>query len=126
MYRSSEQDLAFKYGDHGPGYLLRGPGADVGIIVLRPGDDYRNHYHAKSENVFLTLEGRVTLWSDCRSKLSLGPGELYRCDPGEMHYLVNEGTERWRAVFIRVPFDPSDTVPVEWRPGEPPPSREPA
>ena len=24
---------------------------------LRPGDDYPNHYHAHSENLFFTLEG---------------------------------------------------------------------
>ena len=37
--------------------LSRGPFCDLGVILLRPGDDYRNHYHAHSENSFFTLEG---------------------------------------------------------------------
>jgi hypothetical protein len=38
-----------------------------------------------------------------------------------MHYFVNEGTTDWQAVFIRVPYDPSDTIVVPWVPGEEPP-----
>ena len=108
MYRSNERDLVYKFGEYGPGYLARGPLVDMGVIVLRPGDDYPNHYHAHAENLFFTLEG-----------------DLHRCDPGEMHYLVNEADATWRAVFVRAPHDPTDTIKVAWLPGQPrPPARD--
>jgi quercetin dioxygenase-like cupin family protein len=123
VQRSKVGELSFKYGTHGPGYLVRGPFTDVGVIQLRPGDDYRNHYHAHSENAFLTLDGEVTLWSECRDRFVLGPGDFHRCDPGEMHYFVNESATLWRAVFIRAPYDPADTIVVPWLPGDPLPDR---
>ncbi len=119
MHRASEQDVSFKFGDHGPGYLSRGPLIDIGIVRLRPGDEYVNHYHARSENSFFTIEGEAVLWSDRRDRFVLRPGDLHRCDPGEMHYLVNEGTVPWRAIFVRAPYDPADTIQVRWRPGDP-------
>jgi quercetin dioxygenase-like cupin family protein len=122
MLRVRASNLTFKHGTHGPGYLARGPHADVGVIQLGPGDDYRNHYHAHSENAFFTLEGEVTLWSDCRERFVLAPGDFHRCDPGEMHYFVNDGSAVWRALFIRAPYDPTDTIVVPWLPGEPPPA----
>jgi mannose-6-phosphate isomerase-like protein (cupin superfamily) len=119
MYRSSEDRLSYKYGDHGPGYFYRGPTIDVGVVVLRPGDEYPNHFHARSENTFFGLEGEAALWSDRRDRLPLRAGDMHRFDPGEMHYLVNEGEQPWRALFIRAPHDPSDTTRVLWRPGAP-------
>lgn len=121
MLRNRLADITFKHGTHGPGYLARGPLCDVGVIQLRPGDDYRNHYHARSENAFYTLEGEVTLWSDCRESFLLLPGDFHRCDPFEMHYFLNEGEVIWRAVFVRTPYDPADTVQVSWLPGQVPP-----
>jgi mannose-6-phosphate isomerase-like protein (cupin superfamily) len=121
MQRNRIDDLVYKHGTHGPGYLSRGPLCDVGVIVLRPGDDYRNHYHARSENSFCTIEGEVTLWSDCRERFTLRAGDFHRCDPLEMHYFRNEGEVVWRALFVRVPFDPSDTIEVPWKPGQPAP-----
>jgi quercetin dioxygenase-like cupin family protein len=122
MLRNRAADLTYKHGTHGPGYLARGPSCDVGVIVLRPGDDYRNHYHARSENAFFTLEGEVTLWSDGREAFTLREGDFHRCDPLEMHYFVNEGAATWRALFVRVPYDPTDTIVVPWLPGQPPPA----
>jgi mannose-6-phosphate isomerase-like protein (cupin superfamily) len=121
VYRSNERDAGYSRGEYGPAYLARGPRIDIGVILLRPGDEYRNHYHQHSENSFVTIEGEAVLWSDGRERFVLRPGDLHRCDPGEMHYLVNEGTVAWRAVFVRSPYDPADTVDVAWRPGEPPP-----
>ena len=43
---------------------------------------------------------------------------LHRCDPLEMHYFRNEGETDWQAFFVRVPFDPSDTIVVPWHPGD--------
>ena len=77
--------------------------------------------YRSSENLFFTLDGEATLWSGCRERFTLRPGDLHRCDPGEMHYLVNEADAVWRALFVRAPYDPDDTVKLAWLPGQPPP-----
>lgn len=121
MHRARLTDVTFKHGTHGPGYLMRGPMCDMGVLQLRPGDDYRNHYHAHSENSFYVLEGQATLWIDGRTAYVLAPGDFHRCDPLEMHYFANDSADVFRAVFVRTPYDPADTIEVPWRPGEPAP-----
>ena len=123
MQRTSIDRITFKHDTHGPGYLSRGPFCDIGILRLRAGDDYRNHYHAHSENSFFVIEGEVTLWSDCRERHTLRVGDFHRCDPLEMHYFRNESDAEFRAVFVRAPYDPSDTIVVPWVPGEPAPEK---
>lgn len=123
MERSKIEDAEFRFGDWGPGYLMRGPRIDVGVVQLRAGDSFTNHYHAKIEECFIVLEGEATLWSDCKDKFTLRAGDVHRCDPGEMHYFVNESDSNFKAVFIKAPWDPEDVVQVPWVPGEPIPER---
>ncbi|WP_282946880.1 cupin domain-containing protein [Cellulomonas endometrii] len=114
-------DTAFRFGEFGPGYVLRGPRTDVGVVRLRPGDDASNHYHAAIEETFVVLEGSATLWLDGRASYELAAGDVVQMQPGEQHYFVNEGDDVFRALFIKAPYDPADGVQVPWRPGEPEP-----
>jgi mannose-6-phosphate isomerase-like protein (cupin superfamily) len=108
-----------RHGEHGPGYLARGPVIDVGVLRLRPGDETVNHFHRRLEECFVVLEGRAEMWLDGgEHHVELEPGQFYRSPAGEMHYFRNRGTDLWRAVFIKAPYDPQDTNPVPWRPGE--------
>lgn len=117
-------DIEYRFGEFGPGYLLRGPRTDLGVCRLRPGDDATNHYHAKIEETFFVAEGEATLWINCTDKYTVRAGDVYRCDPGEMHYFVNESDAVFRAFFIKAPWDPKDGVQVPWVPGEPVPAVE--
>lgn len=108
----------FRFGDFGPGYVLRGPRTDFGVVQLRPGDDASNHYHAKIEESFVVVEGQSTVWIDCERSYELNVGDIVRCDPGEMHYFVNNSDANFRAVFVKAPFDPKDGVQVPWVPGD--------
>jgi quercetin dioxygenase-like cupin family protein len=110
-----------RFGEYGPGYVVRGPRTDIGMVRLRPGDDASNHYHAAIEETFVVLEGRATLWVDGRRSHTLGVGDVYQMEPGEQHYFVNESDEVFRALFIKAPYDPEDGVQVPWVPGEPEP-----
>lgn len=122
MIKANTSEVELRFGEHGPGYIVRGPRTDVGFVVLPPGQDFPNHFHKETEESFYTVEGNVTLWINGREKHELSPGDFCRCDPYEMHYFVNEGNEPWKAVFIKAPHNPKDGVVVEWRPGEPPPN----
>lgn len=114
-------DTEFRFGDFGPGYMLRGPRTDWGIVRLKPGDDAANHYHAAIEETFAGIEGEATLWVDGRRSYRIGVGDVYRMEPGEQHYFVNESDAVFRAIFVKAPYDPDDGVPVPWKPGDPPP-----
>lgn len=111
----------FRFGEYGPGYVLRGPRTDFGVVQLRPGDDAANHYHAKIEESFVVLEGHATVWIDCQESYELSVGDIVRCEPGEMHYFVNNSDVLFRALFVKAPYDPADGVQVPWVPGEPVP-----
>lgn len=124
MFRAKSSEVELRFGHHGPGYIVRGPRSDVGIVVLPAGQDFPNHYHKNVEESFMTLAGSVTLWIDGRERVELVEGDFVRCDPGEMHYFVNEGDEDWRALFMKTPHDPKDSIVVAWHPGEEPPQKE--
>ncbi len=124
MQHAKLGDVEHRFGEYGPGYVVRGPRTDFGVVQLRPGDEAENHYHAELEETFIPLEGEATMWIDCKDKYTLRPGDLYRAEPGEMHYFVNESDTLFRALFVKAPYNPSDVVPVAWVPGEPIPEVE--
>ncbi len=124
MKRAHVSELELRFGDHGPGYIAKGPRTDVGYVVLPPGGDFPNHYHRHIEEGFYTIAGTVTLWVDGVERHELRAGDYARCDPYEMHYFVNEGSEPWQALFVKAPHVPGDGVVLAWRPGDPVPTIE--
>lgn len=121
MKSGSTKDLEYRFGDHGPAYVIRDPSSDIGILRLRPGDDITNHIHHFCDESFIVLEGTAILWVDCRHRHRLEVGDVYRCAPGEMHYFVNDTDAPFRMVFIKSPASPGDTVNLPWTPGQPAP-----
>ncbi len=124
MKRGHISELELRFGDHGPGYIAKGPRTDVGYVLLPPGKDFPNHYHEHIEEAFYTIAGSVTLWLNGTERFELRAGDYFRCDPFEMHYFVCEGDEAWQALFIKAPHVPGDGIVREWRPGEPVPAIE--
>lgn len=121
MEQRKLDDTEYRFGEFGPGYMIRGPRTDLGVVRLRPGDDAVNHYHAALEETFVVIEGEGTAWRDCREKIHLTEGDVIQFAPGEMHYFVNNSETNFRAVFMKAPYDPADGVQVPWVPGEPVP-----
>lgn len=62
-------------------------------IVLEPGQRGRIHRHARQEEVYLVLEGRLTLLIESEAT-ELGEGELIRVAPQIRRQLVNRGPGR--------------------------------
>ena len=62
-------------------------------IVLKPGQRGRIHRHARQEEVYLVLEGRLTLVIESEPA-ELGVGELIRVAPQIRRQLVNHGPDR--------------------------------
>jgi quercetin dioxygenase-like cupin family protein len=64
------------------------------------------------EESFFTMEGEVHLYLNGECHV-LKKGDFLRCDPGEVHYVVNKGNVPWKAVFFKAPSNPEDSIPVE-------------
>ncbi|MBN9326252.1 MAG: cupin domain-containing protein [Cellulomonas sp.] len=123
MQHATTTDPAYRNGDWGPAYLVQGPSSDLGVLRLGAGQAMTNHYHAHCDETFVVLEGRASLWVDGSTRVDLRPEVVVRCEPGEMHYLVNDSDADFRCVFIKSPASPGDTVNVPWVPGDPLPVR---
>jgi mannose-6-phosphate isomerase-like protein (cupin superfamily) len=65
----------------------------MNLIVLRPGQQGRIHRHERQEEVYLVLEGTLTLAVEGEER-ALGPGELARVAPAVRRRLMNRGGER--------------------------------
>lgn len=65
----------------------------INQIALAPGQRGRIHRHREQEEVYLVLEGRLTLLIEGEAS-ELGPSELVRVAPAVRRQLVNRGPDR--------------------------------
>ncbi len=65
----------------------------MNLIVLAPGQRGRVHAHERQEEVYLVLEGELTLVVEGEER-RLGPDELVRVGPAVRRQLVNAGPQR--------------------------------
>ena len=65
----------------------------INLITLRPGERGRIHAHERQEEVYLVIEGELTLVVE-GDEHALGRGRLARVPPAVRRQLVNKGPER--------------------------------
>ena len=109
-------DAELRFVDWGPGYLDQGENAFFGVVQLRPGDDFANHYHEKHDESFLVINGEVEIWLNREELTVLQKNDFIRCPVGMEHYLRNVGTEVFTAFFVKAPGVDADKVEVPWKP----------
>jgi mannose-6-phosphate isomerase-like protein (cupin superfamily) len=66
----------------------------LNVIVLQPRERGRVHAHEHQEEVYLVLEGELTLILDGGEEHVLGPDRVARVGPAVRRQLVNGGSER--------------------------------
>jgi uncharacterized cupin superfamily protein len=71
----------------------------MNLIVLEPRQRGRIHRHERQEEVYLVLEGALTLSVE-GSERELGAGELARVAPGVRRQLMNRGRARVALVAL--------------------------
>ena len=64
----------------------------INQIILRPGQRGRIHRHTNQEEVYIVLEGTLTLVFEDEAK-ELGKGEIARVAPDVRRYIANRGEE---------------------------------
>lgn len=113
MKKVNEDDFEYRFGDNGPKYLTKGPNVDLGVVVLKPGQDFQNHYHTVCEEIFYILEGEIDFYIN-GEKVPAKPGDMIQCRPGDSHYLINQSQQNFKSVFIKSPhLTERDSVNVE-------------
>jgi uncharacterized cupin superfamily protein len=65
----------------------------INLIILQAGQRGRIHAHEHQEEVYMVLEGQLTLLLDGAERV-LGPDHLVRVGPASRRQLVNAGPER--------------------------------
>jgi mannose-6-phosphate isomerase-like protein (cupin superfamily) len=63
----------------------------INLLVLGPGERGRIHSHERQEEVYIVLDGELTLLVE-REPTVLGPDRLARVAPGVRRQLVNGGS----------------------------------
>lgn len=107
MFITKESEHEYRFGDSGPKYLMKGPRLNLGVVVLKPGQDFAAHFHKKMEENFFLLEGKLDIYVD--GKLAtFEAGEFVHVEPGEKHYLINRYDLPAKAVFALGPSTPDD------------------
>src|SRR4051812_6603617 len=71
----------------------------INVLSLRPRQRLRVHRHERQEEVYLVLEGELTLIVEGEPRL-LGVGELARVPPEVRRQLTNAGPERARVLAL--------------------------
>ena len=66
----------------------------INLMLLEPGQRGRIHRHEKQEEVYLVLEGVLSLVIDGGEERDLGVGEIVRVAPGVRRQLINRGPGR--------------------------------
>lgn len=109
-------DAELRFGGWGPGYLVQGDDAAFGVVRLRPGDDFANHFHEHHTESFFVVDGTAELWLDRATRLVLTPGDFVQCTPGVEHYLRNVDVSTFTAFFVKAPGVSADKVDTPWTP----------
>lgn len=109
MERVNEAECEFRFGDHGPKYLLRGPRMEWGVIVFKAGQQLGRHCHEEVEETFYFLEGTPLMVVDDEA-YRVKPGDAFRVEPPESHDIVNDTDQDTRLIFIKTPYLPQDKV----------------
>lgn len=113
MHKVNEKDSTYRFGDHGPKYLVKGPNIDLGVVVLKPGQDHQNHYHTIVEETFFVLEGETDFYINNQC-ISMKKGDMLQVRPNESHYLINQSDKDFKAIFVKSPhIDDRDSVSVD-------------
>ncbi|MDI6786566.1 MAG: cupin domain-containing protein [bacterium] len=109
MERINENNQEFRFKDHGPKYMFRGPYMEWGIIVLKPGQDLGAHLHNETEETFYIVEGTPIMTINNNDHRT-NSGDAFKIDPKEPHNLTNDTNANIKVIFLKVPYNPEDKV----------------
>ncbi len=112
MFIIDERDRAYRFGDSGPKYLMKGPRSNFALVQFQAGEDFKAHYHNVMEENFFILEGEVDIVVDGVVH-HLTPGQLIHIDPGEIHYVKNNTDAPMKMISTLAPYTDPDKIEID-------------
>ncbi len=111
MFVVHEDDFEYRFGDHGPKYLMKGPRMNFALVQFQAGQDFTAHYHNIMEENFYILSGEVDIVVDGKVN-HLKAGQMIHIEPKEIHYVINNSDGPVKMVSTLAPFQEVDKVEV--------------
>lgn len=84
----------------------------IGTQVFSAGQSMPAHYHRTYREVVVVMEGQIVLEID-GAALTLSAGDKCVIEIGSIHSVRNMTESAATLTYLKVPFDPDDTIPVE-------------
>jgi mannose-6-phosphate isomerase-like protein (cupin superfamily) len=109
MKKISEKEMAYRDGDSGVKYMIRGPHIDWGIMLLKPNSKMGAHYHEEVEETFYFMEGSGGMIVN-NQKNQANQGDAFLIEPKEVHDIENATNKPLKVLFIKTPYLPKDKV----------------
>jgi quercetin dioxygenase-like cupin family protein len=109
MQKVRESEQAYRGGDSGVKYLMRGPKIDWGVILLLPGQTLGKHYHCEVEETFYVLQGKGIFLVNDQEHPAV-EGDAFRMEPADRHDIRNDNDQPLKLAFIKCPYLPKDKV----------------
>jgi mannose-6-phosphate isomerase-like protein (cupin superfamily) len=111
MEKVNADEMEYRNTTSGPKYLFRGPHIDWGLIRFLPGERLGAHRHAVVEETFFFTSGAGVMVVD-GLEYDIRPGDAFRLEPGEVHNVINTGSQPLDGVFIKHVYRPNDKIDV--------------
>ena len=110
MEKFNEKEKAFRSGDSGPKYFIKGPYWEGGVLVFKPGQSLGEHWHEHVEETFYFLEGTAKMIVNS-IEYSVLPGDVFRLYVKDKHDIINDTDKPVKIFFVKSPFNPEDKFP---------------
>ncbi len=83
---------------------LQNDGALVQIVTIQPGDTIANHYHRRTREFYMVVQGSCQLTVNGEQSL-LQPGDMLLIEPGDVHRLTNNGSGPFSLLVFKTNAD---------------------
>lgn len=104
-----ENDVPYRFEDHGPKYLCETKDFRFGLVRLGPGQSQKKHVHRLMDEVFYVIEGKTDFYVN-EEKYTVEKGQVIHIEPEDAHYIHNSYGEPVKMVLAATRTEIPDKV----------------
>ncbi|KXB08689.1 hypothetical protein AKJ56_00565 [candidate division MSBL1 archaeon SCGC-AAA382N08] len=87
---------------------LNSRGVLVQLVEVESGNKVGPHYHKNQTEVYNIQRGNAILGIDDMD-FKAEKGDTLICEPGQVHYVINDSSEKFRLLVIKTNYEEGDT-----------------
>jgi quercetin dioxygenase-like cupin family protein len=88
---------------------LGSKGNRVQIVITKPGNIVKPHYHKKQTEVFCILKTAGAILKINKRSIRTKPGDIFICRPENIHSVVNNTEENIETLVFKTNYEENDT-----------------